>query len=134
MAPVVINQPNQSVLQLFGPKNAVSTNCGNTFYILKSSVVTGKPGLPKNIILSTILEWTFLSQHNQRRRIFDVGSDEEESPGGGGSPGAPVDHHLPSLHPRRPPPSSGTDTQKQCGAAPPRFGLPLLANVLCRLR
>ena len=73
------------------------------------------------MLLSSILESTFLSQPNQRRTIFDVGTDEEESPGGGGSPGAPVDHHLPSLHPRRPPPSSGTDTQKQCGGCAPAF-------------
>ena len=56
-----------------------------------------------------------IKQGDQMKSIImkvDVGTDEDESPGGGGSPGAPVDHRLPSLHPRRPPPSSGTDTQK----------------------
>ena len=51
----------------------------------------------------------------------DVGTDEEESRGGGGRSVAPVDHHLPSLHPRRPPPSSGTATQKLTRGLRPAF-------------
>ena len=67
-----------------------------------------------------LVSYSFFHNPTKVEKSKHVGPDNE-SLVGGGSPGAPVDHHLPSLHPQRPTPSSGTDTEKHCGATPPRF-------------
>ena len=62
-----------------------------------------------------------LSSKSPSKTSLGVGSDEEESPEVWLSR-SPSRSSPPSLHPRRPPPSSGTATQKLTrGASPPAF-------------